>query len=443
MLLLLASAWAQQSGPTGGVAGAFLFTEEGNPLQRSLGGVARLGVSIVPVFDIEASIGRMEGRTRDFGIVYWMVDPRVDTLYHVTPNKRADLFFSIGAGLQYVKVIRDSEADEPGALDRALYVNPSQDFVMNAGAGLILQLAGPVHLRTDLRWFGTFGADSTNAEPDTFQNMEWTVGFDFRHEEPPDRDEDGFKNKFDDCPDDPEDFDDFQDDDGCPEDDNDEDGVKDRRDECPNEPEDRDGFEDSDGCPDPDNDRDGIKDRKDRCPDSPEDEDGWDDDDGCPERDNDQDSLPDKRDRCPDEPETLNQFEDKDGCPDDIPVEVKRFTGIIRGITFETNKAVIRPSSHVTLLDALDVLEQYPDVRLEVQGHTDNVGDDQFNLDLSQARAEAVVVWFIEHGVDASRFRALGFGETVPVADNMTDAGRAENRRVEFRLIEEEAEGGE
>lgn len=436
-LLLLPLAQAE-AGPTGGIAGGIVFTQEGNPLGRSLGVVGRLGVSIIPLFDIEAEVGRMEGDTRDLGIVYWLANPRLATLYHITPEQRVDLFVSIGAGAQYVNVLRDSKADEPGAQDRALYKNPSTDFVMEAGPGMTLHLVGPLHLRTDVRWYGTFGPDSTNDEADTWQNVEWTLGIDLRREVPPDRDEDGYKDKEDDCPDDPEDFDDFEDDDGCPERDNDKDGVYDDHDACPENPEDRDGFEDGDGCPDTDNDGDGIKDKRDRCPDHPEDEDGWEDDDGCPERDNDGDGLPDKRDTCPDEPETLNNFQDKDGCPDEIPVEVKRFTGVIEGITFETNKAVIRPSSQGTLLDALDVLERYPDLRLEVQGHTDDVGNDQFNLELSQARADSVVAWFIQHEVDPRRLRPMGYGETVPIADNFTDAGRAENRRVEFKLIEDD-----
>lgn len=440
MFSLLSLCLAQDAGPTGGIAGGLLVTQEGNPLGRAPGVVGRIGVSILPVFDIEAEVGRMEGKTSDLGIVYWLIDPRLNLLFHFTPKSRADIFLGIGAGLQYVNVQRESEGDAPDFNDRALYVNPSTDFVMNAGPGLTLHLAGPIHLRTDLRWYGTFGPDSTAARPDTNQNLEWTIGLDLRKEEPPDKDGDGIKNRLDDCPEDPEDFDDFEDDDGCPDPDNDGDGIKDVRDACPEDPEDRDGFEDSDGCPENDNDKDGIKDKKDRCPDNPEDKDGWMDDDGCPERDNDSDGLPDKRDDCPDEPENFNQFEDKDGCPDEIPVVVKEFTGVIRGITFETNKAVIRPSSQSTLLDALDVLEEYEDIRLEVQGHTDDVGNDQFNLELSQARSEAVVTWFVDHGIERWRFRAVGYGETVPMADNATDAGRAENRRVEFTLIADDRE---
>ncbi len=435
LLLFITSAWAQQAGPTGGVVGSLLATPEENPLARSLGVGVRLGVAIVPAFDIEAEVGRSEGETRDLNIVYWMVNPRLSMLFHVSPKSRADVFFAIGGGMQYVKVIRDSEANAPDFNDRALYVNPSSDFVVNAGPGLTLHLAGPLHIRSDVRWYGSFGSDATTANEDAWQNLEWTLGLDLRPEERPDRDGDGIKTRFDDCPDDPEDFDKFEDDDGCPDPDNDQDGIRDGRDDCPLDPEDRDGFEDIDGCPDPDNDQDGLRDRKDACPDNPEDFDRFEDDDGCPERDNDGDGIADRRDKCPNDPETINNFEDADGCPDGIPDAVVRFTGVIRGITFETNKAIIRPSSQTTLLDALDVLDRYPDVRLEVQGHTDDVGNDQFNLDLSQARSEAVVSWFAEHGIDADRLRPVGYGETVPIAENSSDAGRAENRRVEFTLI--------
>ena len=100
-----------------------------------------------------------------------------------------------------------------------------------------------------------------------------------------DRDGDGIKDDVDQCPDDPEDYDDFEDSDGCPEPDNDRDGILDEDDACPNEPEDKDGFEDEDGCPEGnelDRDGDGILDDVDQCPDDPEDKDGFEDEDGCP-----------------------------------------------------------------------------------------------------------------------------------------------------------------
>ena len=132
----------------------------------------------------------------------------------------------------------------------------------------------------------------------------------------PDMDNDGIPDDLDKCPDRPEDFDKFEDADGCPEIDNDKDGVLDDDDQCPLEPEDRDGFEDEDGCPDLDNDRDGIPDAIDGCPNEPEDMDGIHDDDGCPEVDNDKDGIPDTEDKCPNEPEDMDGFEDLDGCPE-------------------------------------------------------------------------------------------------------------------------------
>jgi outer membrane protein OmpA-like peptidoglycan-associated protein len=443
MLLALAAmfapAWAQSTGPIGGLAGGAYVMQEGNPIGEAWVAVARLGVKAVPEFDLEAEIGRAEGKTRDLGIVYFLYNPRLNAVSHFTPNQRVDVFFVFGAGLQYVDVQRDSSEQEPDAQDRALYENPSTDFLMNAGPGLTLHLAGPVHLRADARWYGTFGDDPTRELTDSFQNLEFTIGLDLRGEAPADRDGDGIANKYDDCPDDPEDLDNWQDADGCPELDNDRDKVLDDDDDCDEDPEDHDGWKDEDGCPEADNDGDGIRDKKDRCPDDPEDEDGFEDSDGCPEKDNDQDGIVDKKDRCPNDPETFNKFDDKDGCPDDIPVEIKRFTGVIRGITFETNKAVIRLSSEPTLYDALKVFEEYPDLRIEIQGHTDNVGNDEFNLDLSQRRAEAVADWFYAHGVTYGRFRAVGYGETLPIAENTSDSGRAENRRVEFKLVTEDA----
>ena len=134
-----------------------------------------------------------------------------------------------------------------------------------------------------------------------------------------DRDGDGIKDDVDKCPDEPEDFDGFEDEDGCPDPDNDSDGILDVDDKCPNEPEDKDGFEDEDGCPDGDkNDRDGdgILDDVDKCPDEPEDIDGFEDEDGCPDPDNDKDGILDVDDLCPNEPEDKDGFEDEDGCPD-------------------------------------------------------------------------------------------------------------------------------
>ena len=132
-----------------------------------------------------------------------------------------------------------------------------------------------------------------------------------------DSDGDGISDDEDSCVDAPEDMDNFQDGDGCPEFDNDEDGIPDEADKCPDKPEDVDGFQDQDGCPEPDNDGDGLRDVGDRCPDEPETKNGFEDEDGCPdEADTDRDGVPDEKDECPSEPEDTDGFDDLDGCPD-------------------------------------------------------------------------------------------------------------------------------
>jgi outer membrane protein OmpA-like peptidoglycan-associated protein/opacity protein-like surface antigen len=424
--------------PTGGLYGGGYFTPEQNALNSGWTMVGRVGLQLLPVLDAEIDLGWVQSDTRQFGYLYNLFDPRINALYHFTPDHRFDLFVAGGVGLQRVKVNRDSVAQSSGSLDMALYENPSKDFIANLGPGVTIQVVGPLHIRTDLRWLGSFGGDETEAKSDRFQNLEWTIGLDLRREADQDPDGDGYPNNVDACPEDPEDWDDFEDGDGCPDRDNDDDGVMDESDDCPMDPEDRDGFEDRDGCPDTDNDRDGLLDLDDGCPDDPEDFDDFEDGDGCPDPDNDDDGVLDQDDECILEPETDNNYQDEDGCPDEIPVEVVEFTGVIQGITFETDKDIIRRSSEPILSQALQVLTDFPDVRLQVQGHTDDQGDDEYNRDLSQRRSESVVRWFVERGIDAGRLEPQGYGEAQPIADNGTETGRAKNRRVEFQLIDQE-----
>ena len=251
-----------------------------------------------------------------------------------------------------------------------------------------------------------------------------------------DTDGDGIPDDVDKCPTEPEDKDGFQDDDGCPDPDNDGDGIPDALDKCPNDPEDKDGFQDDDGCPDLDNDGDGIPDNLDKCPNEPEDKDGFEDQDGCPDPDNDKDGIPDAIDKCPNQPETFNHYQDEDGCPDEVPAAVKKFTGVIEGINFKTNSAEILPGSFAILDRAIKVLQDYPDVNLEISGHTDNRGKAEYNRSLSQRRADSVKIYFVTRGIASSRLQSIGYGMERPIADNSTSSGRATNRRTEFRLID-------
>ena len=283
-----------------------------------------------------------------------------------------------------------------------------------------------------------------------------------------DRDGDGIKDDVDRCPDQPEDFDGWQDDDGCPDPDNDGDGIADvddrcpdipgpadnggcpvgiandrdgdgipdDLDKCPDEPEDKDGFQDEDGCPDLDNDGDGILDIDDLCPNEPEDKDGFEDADGCPDPDNDHDGIPDKDDKCPNQPETYNNVEDADGCPDHGVVTTTDGGFVpLRPINFEYDRAVIKPDSYYILDAVVAAMNGNPDYELiEVQGHTDERGDDAYNMDLSERRAAAVMQYLIAHGVDPRRLTSRGYGETQPVDKRHNEAAWAVNRRVSFVL---------
>jgi OmpA-OmpF porin, OOP family len=300
-----------------------------------------------------------------------------------------------------------------------------------------------------------------------------------------DRDGDGYKDDVDKCPDDPEDFDDFEDEDGCPDPDNDKDGILDVDDACPNEPEtkngykdedgcpdsttldrdgdginddvdkcpddpeDKDGFEDEDGCPDPDNDKDGIPDINDLCPNVPEDKDGFEDQDGCPDPDNDKDRILDINDKCPNEPETYNGVEDEDGCPDKGRVIVRKGKlEILDKVYFETDKTDIKTESF-PLLDAIAAtLKGNPQIQLiEIQGHADERGNDQHNLELTEGRSASVKRALVERGVEPSTLKNHGYGETKPICSQHNEDCWGKNRRVEFIILrrtdEANLQGGE
>ena len=312
---------------------------------------------------------------------------------------------------------------------------------------------------------------------DGFQQAEFRgiLGFIF---EPSigDRDGDGYKDDVDQCPDEPEDFDGFADEDGCPDPDNDRDGILDVDDECPmvpedrdgdadedgcpegnegdrdgdgilddvdecpDDPEDRDGFQDEEGCPDPDNDQDGILDQDDLCPNDPEDRDGWEDEDGCPDPDNDADRILDVDDSCPNDPETYNGFEDEDGCPDrgSVVIEENQIV-ILEKIYFETDSAVIQPRSFPIIDAVAATLNGNPQIRkIEIQGHADERASDEYNIRLTRDRAASVMEALVQRGVARDRLRSAGYGERCPVDPRHNNEAWERNRRVEFKIIETE-----
>lgn len=248
-----------------------------------------------------------------------------------------------------------------------------------------------------------------------------------------DNDKDGINNEFDLCPDQVEDFDGFEDEDGCPDLDNDRDGILDINDKCPDEAEDFDGFEDEDGCPDLDNDGDGILDINDKCPDDTEDFDNFQDEDGCPDLDNDGDGILDIDDKCPDEAETLNNFEDKDGCPDEAPEQEETFYQfILRGDdTFiSASSSSLTDGAKLILNEIAFYIQNQPGSKWRIEGHMDSQGAASTIKKLSYDRAKTVLDYLISKGIPSDQFTLYGLGDSFPIANNNTAEGRSTNRRI-------------
>ncbi len=264
------------------------------------------------------------------------------------------------------------------------------------------------------------------------------AGVEFAPEVVLDKDKDGILDETDKCPEDPEDKDNFQDQDGCPDPDNDNDKVLDPSDKCPLDPEDIDTFQDEDGCPDLDNDGDGKNDPDDQCPNEAEDVDAFKDDDGCPEADNDEDKILDGVDKCPNEAEVYNGKDDEDGCPDETLAAIEQGKIVIKDkIYFDTNKATIKPQSDPVLNAVQGILKANPHVKkVSIEGHTDDVGNATRNKKLSDDRAKSVMAWLIAHGIDAERLSAVGYGYERPSVLAKTKEAREANRRVEFIIQE-------
>ncbi len=214
---------------------------------------------------------------------------------------------------------------------------------------------------------------------------------------------------------------------GCPWPDTDQDGVADRDDGCPKVA----GPKQNKGCPWPDTDGDGLLDPDDACPT----EAGPADRKGCPIKDTDGDTVPDEIDNCPKvKGDPANQ-----GCPKEITqlVVITREKLIIKQkVFFDTAKATIKPKSFPLLDQVARVLTEHPELEhVRIEGHTDNVGKPDSNRKLSQRRAESVRDYLTGKGVPADRLEAQGFGPDRPADVNTTNAGRENNRRVEFVVV--------
>ena len=409
----------------------------------------RVGYFLGSYWSVEGSYQRLSTETQ-FSPLLMLADRdadiealRLNLLFNFRPGESLRPFLTLGFGRETTDVDTILDEDDTG---------------LNLGGGARWSLGDTFGLRVDGRYVQT---DVGGAVGDDQRNLE--VGFGalwmFGGGRAPDRDGDGVIDSRDECPSTPRRA--AVDSRGCPSD-TDGDGIPDGLDRCLGTP--RSVSVDDDGCP-LDSDGDGVNDAIDRCTRTPRgalvdaggcpqdaDRDGvFDGIDRCPNTlrgakvdalgcspDRDRDGVPDGLDACPDTPWEAEV--DARGCSEPPRKEPILFDArsrlILKGVSFQTDSANLTPSSLSVLDEVTGSLEDWPEIRVEVGGHTDSMGESDYNLRLSSARAEAVRDYLVGKGVRASRLTVRGYGENRPVDDNSTREGRSRNRRVELIRID-------
>ena len=360
-----------------------------------------------------------------------------DLVWVFQPETALQIFIMAGAGQQ------SFEINPVGGVVDQQEDGKESFLAWNYGAGAKFFFTRNLALRVDWRnhiapeglidtrhEFSGIGPSEFSApENPTLKTTEWTAGLSFFLGGPADEDGDGVSDSEDLCPGTPEGVD--VDGDGCPFDD-DGDGVYNHMDDCPDTP--AGATVDENGCP-TDADGDGVFDGIDQCPDTPAG--ATVDADGCP-MDSDGDGVYDGIDRCPGTPE--GREVDAEGCGEfEAALAAGRL--VLRDINFEFNSAALDAQSRETLDEVAvavrNAIANRPGITIEVGGHTDHIGSDAYNQQLSERRAASVREYLLT--VEPSLGESLttrGYGESTPVASNDTDEGRAENRRVEFVVQE-------
>jgi OOP family OmpA-OmpF porin len=446
--------------------GGYMFEGNENLKNKPISGL-RLGYDFTKNWGVEGlfefektdyEIPGLTSKTNVFGY-------RLEALYNFMPESRWVPYLAVGAGGRSLGYDHSQ-------------VNNRNQVALDYGAGLKYFLYSNVALRGDVRHIVTLN--------DRFNNLEYTLGATIYFGGPKqavapavvDSDNDGVPDNLDKCPGTPIGV--KVDQDGCPLD-SDKDGVYDYLDKCPGTPI---GVKvDQDGCP-LDSDKDGVYDYLDKCPDTPigvsvdldgcpldADKDGVPDyldkcpgtpagvtvdKDGCP-LDSDKDGVPDYLDKCPGTP--MGVKVDENGCPpveplQEVRAEAPAAAAVVEtkeavaaaavakemfekgratiNVEFDTNKANIKPAFDKELQKFADVMKNYPDLKVVIEGHTDNVGGKVPNEKLSAKRANSVKDYLTKKfGIAESRLTAKGYGMSKPIASNKTKEGRQKNRRVE------------
>lgn len=332
-------------------------------------------------------------------------------------------------------------------LDPSINIGGGYNFIgdasagtVNGGLGLTFWLTEQVGLQFQSTYKHSFD-DNRVADLDVPSHIQHFAGLTFKIGGK-DTDGDGIYDKDDACPE-VAGLKEFK---GCP--DTDGDGIQDSEDACPEEAGSKElnGCPDNDGdgiinsedaCPDdkgtkmmkgcPDADGDGVADKDDKCPTVA----GAKDNAGCPWPDTDGDGVADKDDKCP----TVKGTVANNGCPEVSDDTMKKLNDYGKTILFNSGKASFQKQTIPVLQAMAAILKEYPTAKFSLEGHTDSDGSEAMNQKLSEDRAAAVKNFLIENGIDASRLSSKGFGESMPVDSNKTAKGKANNRRVEVKLV--------
>ena len=409
----------------------FFQTEEWNVLPsvsyitvaRNVGSNFSIGVTgsvnkvDVLVRDYAGSIQNVERVSVD-DYTYYGADAVIK--YSILPKSWFNPFIHVGGGYTWL--------DERG------------NGTVNGGLGVNFWFTENVGLTVQSTYKHSF---EDQAEANVPRHLQHFAGLTFKFGGK-DTDKDGIYDKDDACPDVPG-LKEFQ---GCP--DTDGDGIPDKDDACPETA----GLKEFNGCPDtdgdgiadkdddcpevagpanlkgcPDTDGDGIADKDDKCPDVK----GPRENGGCPWPDTDGDGVLDKDDLCPEVKGTAANR----GCPEVTEEVVKKLNEYARTILFNSGKATFKEETYVVLQNMNKIFKEYPQAKFSIEGHTDSDGSNALNQTLSENRAAAVKNYLVENGIAADRLTSTGFGETKPIATNKTAKGKAQNRRVEVKLIKE------
>ena len=375
---------------------------------------------------------RFDGRKADISL---FTHYKLNNGYILKKDSRLSPFISLGVGMATYSINKMYDKSGTDASLNPMINIYGNDLVIPVGLGLKYQITSRFAIQYQYLYsltnrdnhdehqgdsfFGTSLHPYSKSGNDAYGQHVFSLVFNFGKAK--DTDKDGVSDKYDKCPNTPTGV--RVDSTGCALD-SDGDGVPDNLDKCPDSQ--KGAKVDANGC-EKDTDGDGVADYMDKCPGTPAAAYGKVDINGCP-LDTDGDGIPDYQDNCP----KIAGVASNNGCPE-VKKEVKTlFQKALQGIQFETGKADIKPISFPLLNQIANALILNPDYLIEVQGHTDNVGGSDYNINLSNDRAASVRLYLVDKGVTQDRITSKGYGYNKPVASNKTKAGKAMNRRVEF-----------